>query len=301
MWQSVIITEGGIMEKEIIVVCGMSGSGRTTVNQVLTDEGYIILENLTTELIEKMMDVFIEDEKKHKVAIVLNVRNLDRYKKRMNLIMGYRNDQVSIKTIMLTTKEAVLVNRYQESRKVHPITKADPSISLIDAIKMEEKIVECMSEYWNFVLDTSALSAKDTKAIIRNFLNSKKFNFTVNIQSFGFKYGMPLDSDLVFDVRFLKNPFYIEDLRPKSGLDKEVRDYVFSDPDAVKYYESIRAVVENAISGYQKEGRLVANISIGCTGGQHRSVSFVERLVRELNQEYIISKHIEGQKGHWHK
>ncbi|WOO87925.1 RNase adapter RapZ [Mollicutes bacterium LVI A0039] len=289
------------MEKEILVVCGMSGSGRTTVNQVLTDEGYIILENLTTELISKMMDVFIADSINHKVAIILNVRNLERYQKRMKLIMSYRSEKVNIKTIMLTTKESVLVNRYQESRKVHPITKKDPSISLIDAIKMEESIVESMSEYCNFVLDTSALSAKDTKAIIRNFLNSQQFKFTVNIQSFGFKYGMPLDSDLVFDVRFLTNPFYIEELRPKSGLDKVVSDYVFSDPEAIKYYESIREVVKNAIAGYQREGRLVANISIGCTGGQHRSVSFVERLVHELNQEYIISKHIEGQKGHWHK
>ncbi len=289
------------MEKEILVVCGMSGSGRTTVNQVLTDEGYIILENLTTELISKMMDVFIADSINHKVAIILNVRNLERYQKRMKLIMSYRSEKVNIKTIMLTTKESVLVNRYQESRKVHPITKKDPSISLIDAIKMEESIVESMSEYCNFVLDTSALSAKDTKAIIRNFLNSQQFKFTVNIQSFGFKYGMPLDSDLVFDVRFLTNPFYIEELRPKSGLDKVVSDYVFSDPEAIKYYESIREVVKNAITGYQREGRLVANISIGCTGGQHRSVSFVERLVHELNQEYIISKHIEGQKGHWHK
>lgn len=289
------------MEKEILVVCGMSGSGRTTVNQVLTDDGYIILENSTTELLEKMMDVFASDTTKNKVAIILNVRNLDRFKRRMELIKGYESDTISIRTIMLTTKESILVNRYQETRKVHPITKRDSSISLVEAIRMEEKIVESMSDYYNFVLDTSSLSPKDTKQIIRNFLNSEKFDFTVNIQSFGFKYGMPIDSDLVFDVRFLTNPFYIEELRPKSGLDKEVREYVFSDPFAITYYEKIRELVEIAIEGYQKEGRLSVNISIGCTGGQHRSVSFVERLVKELNQDYIVSKHIEGQKGHWHK
>lgn len=289
------------MKKEILVVCGMSGSGRTTVNQVLTDEGYIILENLTTDLIRNMMDVFIANDDKNKIAIILNVRNLERFKNRIEVIMSYRDDVVAIRTIMLTANESILVNRYQESRKVHPITKNDPSISLIEAIQMEEKIVESMSEYYNFLLDTSALSAKDTKAIIRNFLNTKKFDFIVNIQSFGFKYGMPLDSDLVFDVRFLTNPFYIEELRPKSGLDKEVRDYVFSDPFAIKYYENMRELVKTAIEGYQKEGRLVVNISIGCTGGQHRSVSYVERLVTELNQEYIVARHIEGQKGHWHK
>ncbi|WOO89752.1 RNase adapter RapZ [Mollicutes bacterium LVI A0078] len=289
------------MEKEILVVCGMSGSGRTTVNQVLTDDGYIILENSTTELLKKMMDVFVSDSTKNKVAIILNVRNLERFKLRMELIKGYESDTISIRTIMLTAKESVLVNRYQETRKVHPITKRDSSISLVEAIRMEEKIVESMSDYYNFVLDTSSLSPKDTKQIIRNFLNSEKFDFTVNIQSFGFKYGMPIDSDLVFDVRFLTNPFYIEELRPKSGLDKEVREYVFSDPFAITYYEKIRELVEIAIEGYQKEGRLSVNISIGCTGGQHRSVSFVERLVKELNQDYIVSKHIEGQKGHWHK
>lgn len=289
------------MKKEILVVCGMSGSGRTTVNQVLTDEGYIILENLTTELIEKMMNILTQNNEKDKIAIVLNVRNLERFKNRMELIMSYRTDSIEIRTIMLTANESVLINRYQESRKVHPITKRDPKISLIEAIHMEEKIVESMSEYYNFILDTSSLAAKDTKSIIRNFLNTEKFNFTVNIQSFGFKYGVPLDSDLVFDVRFLTNPYYIEELRPKSGLDQEVRDYVFSDPLAIEYYEKVRAVVETAIKGYKKEGRLVVNISIGCTGGQHRSVSFVERLVTELNQDYIIAKHIEGQKGHWHK
>lgn len=289
------------MKKEILVVCGMSGSGRTTVNQVLTDDGYIILENSTTELLEKMMDVFAFDTTKNKVAIILNVRNLDRFKRRMELIKGYESDTISIRTIMLTTKESILVNRYQETRKVHPITKRDSSISLVEAIRKEEKIVESMSDYYNFVLDTSSLSPKDTKQIIRNFLNSEKFDFTVNIQSFGFKYGMPIDSDLVFDVRFLTNPFYIEELRPKSGLDKEVREYVFSEPFAITYYEKIRELVEIAIEGYQKEGRLFVNISIGCTGGQHRSVSFVERLVKELNQDYIVSKHIEGQKGHWHK
>lgn len=289
------------MKKEILVVCGMSGSGRTTVNQVLTDDGYIILENSTTELLEKMMDVFAFDTTKNKVAIILNVRNLDRFKRRMELIKGYESDTISIRTIMLTTKESILVNRYQETRKVHPITKRDSSISLVEAIRKEEKIVESMSDYYNFVLDTSSLSPKDTKQIIRNFLNSEKFDFTVNIQSFGFKYGMPIDSDLVFDVRFLTNPFYIEELRPKSGLDKEVREYVFSDPFAITYYKKIRELVEIAIEGYQKEGRLSVNISIGCTGGQHRSVSFVERLVKELNQDYIVSKHIEGQKGHWHK
>ncbi len=279
----------------------MINTDSLVVNQVLTDEGYIILENLTTELLEKMMDVFIANTNKHKIAIILNVRNLDRVKNRIDLIKKYSSDSVEIKTIMLTTKESVLINRYQESRKVHPITKKDPSISLVEAIRMEEKIVETMSDSYNFVLDTSSLSAKDTKAIIRNFLKSQKFEFTVNIQSFGFKYGIPLDSDLVFDVRFLTNPFYIKELRPKSGLDQEVRDYVFSDPFAIQYYENIRELVKTAIEGYQKEGRLAVNISIGCTGGQHRSVSFVERLVTELNQDYIVSKHIEGQKGHWHK
>lgn len=288
------------MKKEILVVCGMSGSGRTTVNQVLTDEGYIILENLTTELIEKMMDILTQNDKKNKIAIVLNVRNLERFKNRMELIMSYRTNRIEIRTIMLTANETVLINRYQESRKIHPITKHDPNISLTEAIRMEEKIVESMSEYYNFILDTSSLTAKDTKAIISNFLNTEKFNFTVNIQSFGFKYGIPLDSDLVFDVRFLANPYYIEELRPKSGLDKEVSDYVFSDPLAIKYYEKVRAVVETAIEGYKDEGRLVVNISIGCTGGQHRSVSFVERLVAELDQEYITKKHIEGQR-RWHK
>lgn len=289
------------MNKEILVVCGMSGSGRTTVNQVLTDEGYIILENLTTKLIEKFMEAFIEDDDKQKIAIILNVRNLERVKNRIELIMSLNSDKVTIRTIMLTANEATLINRYQESRKVHPITKLNPSISLSEAIKKEEEIVEALNEYSNFVLDTSALTAKDTKVVIRNFLNTKKFNFSVNIQSFGFKYGIPLDSDLVFDVRFLKNPYYKKELRAKTGIDSDVANYVFSDEMANEYYLAILDVIQKAIKGYIREGRLAVNISIGCTGGQHRSVAFVERIVSDLNKDYVTSKHIEGQKGHWHK
>ncbi len=289
------------MKKEILVVCGMSGSGRTTVNQVLTDEGYIILENLTTKLITKMLDVFIMNEDKTKITIILNVRNRERFKNRVELIQSYQSTHVDIRTIMLISTKSILVNRYQELRKVHPLTKLDPSISLSEAIDIEHKIVESTSKYSNFVLDTSNLTVKDTKNIIRNFLNTQKFNFIVNIQSFGFKYGLPIDSDLVFDVRFLDNPFYVEKLRPMSGLDKEVSEYVFKDPKAVSYYNNIYELVKAALEGYEKEGRLVANISIGCTGGQHRSVAFVERLVANLNKEYIIAKHIERNKNHWHK
>lgn len=289
------------MKKEILVVTGMSGSGRTTVNQVLTDEGYIILENLNTELLDEMMKVLVKQERSDKIAIILNVRNLERFTRRLKLITSYETDDVVIKRIMLTTKESILINRYQESRKVHPLTKRNPSISLADAVKIEHSVVDNINTEFNFVLDTSALTTKDTKSIIRNFLNADTFDFTVNIKSFGFKYGLPTDSDLVFDVRFLTNPFYIEKLRPMSGLDKEVRDYVFSTGEATEYYEAIKKVVEVAIEGYKREGRLLANIAIGCTGGQHRSVSFVERLAYELNADYIQTKHIEGDKGHWHK
>lgn len=289
------------MKKNILLVTGVSGSGRTTVNQVLTDEGYIILENLTTELLEKMVNVLIEDKKSDKIAIVLNVRNIERFARRFNIIQQFASDLVDVKSIMLVAKESVLVNRYQESRKVHPLSKRNPQLTLAEAIKLELEVAAQVTDQINFVLDTSALSAKDTKAIIRNFLNVEKFNFTVNLQSFGFKYGMPTDSDLVFDVRFLPNPFYDIDLRSQSGLDKPVRDFVFSNELANTYYNQVKQVIETAIQGYQSEGRLLVNISIGCTGGQHRSVSYVERLAEELNQDFIVTKHIEGSKGHWHK
>ncbi len=290
-----------MVKKEILVVTGMSGSGRTTVNQVLTDDGYIILENLNTNLLDKMMQVLIAEEKGQKIAIILNVRNLERFRRRLQLVMSYESDKVSIKRVMLTANESVLVNRYQETRKVHPLIKKDENISLHEAIRKEIEIVENINSDFNFVLDTSSLSANDTKSIIRNFINSETSDFRVNIQSFGFKYGIPIDSDLVFDVRFLKNPFYLPKLRVKTGMDKEVQEYVFSDQMAQRYYNNIYEVIETAIEGYKREGRLLVNISIGCTGGQHRSVTFVEKLVNDLNSEYVHSKHIEGMRNNWHK
>ncbi len=289
------------MRKEILVVTGMSGSGRTTVNQVLTDEGYVILENLSTELLDSMMQAIVSSEEDQKVAIILNVRDYDRFTKRLKIILNYEDQDVEIKRIMLTTNETVLINRYQESRKLHPISRKNPEISLYDAIKIEQSVFDQVNDEFNFILDTSALSGKDTKAIIRKFLKADQFEFAVNISSFGFKYGIPLDSDLVFDVRFLTNPFYIPELRVQSGLDKPVRDYVFSDELANRYFENVKQTIITAIEGYKKEGRLLVNIAIGCTGGQHRSVSYVERLVEELNMDFVVAKHIEGNKGHWHK
>lgn len=286
--------------KKLLVVTGVSGSGRTTVMQVLTDEGFVILENLHQRSMESVIKALLDDEGVDNIAVVLNTRNLERFKNKYETIKSFASADVDLKMVLLTAREQVLINRYQEHRKIHPITRENPEISLLEAIQMERNNAEYVLEKVDLVIDTSDLVAKDTKEIMHNFISSKKTNFHLNIRSFGFKYGVPSDSDLVFDVRFLPNPFYIESLRSLSGLDYQVSDYVFSFERANTYYDHMYNLILASLEGYKDEGRLSVNISIGCTGGQHRSVSFVERLKNDLKDVETSVEHLEQKKGNWH-
>ncbi len=285
--------------KKIYIVIGMSGSGKTTVMKTLSDEGYVILENLSENSLENILSFLIKSDENKKIAVILNVRDKDDTLKTLDFINEYDQADIEIKRILLNTSDQVLINRYQEFRKIHPLIKENQTLSLEQAISIERNIAEQIEFYADFIVDTSELSTTDLNSWLINFLEKNQTRLTINLSSFGFKYGIPRDSDMIFDVRFLVNPFYQEELRMKSGLDQIVYDYVFSFDKANEFFDKIKQLIKSSIEGYIQEGRMLVNISIGCTGGKHRSVSFVQRLKKELPFDNIQVKHIENNRGTW--
>ncbi|MFV0246675.1 MAG: RNase adapter RapZ [Mycoplasmatales bacterium] len=287
--------------KNVLTIIGVSGSGRSTVMQTLNDEKYVILENFNTKTLQSTLSILLNDNKTEKIAVLINVKDKRRFTKRYNTVTKLLESTKDIqsKTILLTTTHDVLINRFQETRKKHPLLRDYPELSLEEAITQELSNIDTYEQVADFIIDTSNLSPKDLKSIMENYLSLEQGNLQINLQSFGFKYGMPKDSDMVFDVRFLPNPFYVEDLKEKTGLDQEVSRYVFSFEQSEIYYIKLLDFIKLSIDNYKDEGRMLITISIGCTGGKHRSVSFVQRLAQDLEHDNIVINHVENKKGRW--
>ncbi len=288
--------------RKLIILSGLSGSGSTSVMQELLDLNYMILSSLESDNFFQIIENILTSSKNKKIAINLDVKNIKEYQKNydsINKIKDKFND-LKIYQIFLTCQNEVLVHRYQENRKIHPYLKYnDSSISIIKAIETEKKITKLFQEESDYVLDTSFLATIETKKLVKNFV-SENTKFTINLISFGFKYRIDNNSDFLFDVRFLPNPYYKKDLRKKTGKDKSVRDYVFLTDEANEFYQHIKDIIRLSVPGYKKASKESLTISFACTGGQHRSVSFVEKLAIDLKDEYNVNKiHVEEDRGHW--
>lgn len=283
---------------EILVIAGLSGGGKISVLQVLSEEKYVILESLEADVTKEIMEVITKKHNDSKVALVLRYENEEDFEKKCAVVDELQeNHQVT--RMFLKANKRILVNRYRELRKTHPLMLNDKNLMLEEALDLEGKITQQFKKNSDIVIDTSDTSVKDLKQILLNYL-SKHYEFTVNIFSFGFKYGSVHEADYVFDVRFLPNPYYKVELRPQSGLDNPVYEYVFSFEESNEYYEHVLKLINLAIEGFKKEKRLHTTIAFACTGGQHRSVSFARRLARDLDATNdVIVRHIEGERGNW--
>ncbi len=283
---------------ELLVIAGLSGSGKTSVIQVLSEEKYVILESLAANVTEEIIDAIAEKQNDAKVALVLRYANKEDFEQQFEVVRTLQT-KYHLTKLFLKTNKQVLVNRYRELRKIHPLMLVDKNLMLEESLDLEIKITQQFKKESDIVIDTSDTSVKDLKQILLNFL-SKHYEFTCNIVSFGFKHGSVHEADYVFDVRFLPNPYYIKELRSKTGLDNEVYDYVFSFDEANEYYNHVYKLIELAIAGFKKEKRLHTTIAFACTGGQHRSVSFARRLAADLDSSNdVIVRHIEGERGNW--
>ena len=254
-----------------VIVTGMSGAGRNSVMKMLEDMGYFCVDNLPVPLIPRMSKMMLEENSLEKVAVGIDIRNQQGLLELDDILDEMLAAGVRYEILFLEADSSVLIKRYKETRRNHPLALQGRVDKAIEAEREELAFIKKRADY---ILDTShMLLGKDEYE-----------NFFVTILSFGFKYGIPEDSDLVFDVRFLPNPYYIPDLKPQTGNDRAVYDYVMSSPQAVTFEKQLFEMVEFLIPNYILEGKNQLVISIGCTGGKHRSVTIVNALAKHMKQ-----------------
>ena len=266
---------------ELVVITGMSGAGKTVAMQSFEDMGYFCVDNMPPSLLPKFWELVKESGKITKIALVIDLRSRAFFDEIMTSISGLDNTSfITTKFLFLEASDDALVSRYKETRRTHPLA-GDGRV--YDGIIAERRLLQDIKVRAQKVIDTTTLSPRKLREeIMHTFSNGDTDIFTIQVVSFGFKYGLPIDADIVMDVRFLPNPHYIEELRPLTGQDHAVYDYVMSQPETKTFYHKFMELLDFVIPGYKKEGKSSVTIAIGCTGGQHRSVALTERTGKEL-------------------
>lgn len=284
---------------EIIALSGVAGSGKTSVLQILSEEKYTIIESVDILSFQQIIEILHENNPSHKVVLVLDYFTPEEFNKKCEIIDSLDPEEYKVTKWYITCSNEKLINRYKELRKIHPFMLADKNVTLYDSILKEKEINEEFRKLSDVYIDTTNLSLVDLRKFVLQGIN-KLTDMHVKIASFGFKHGNINYPDYIFDVRFLPNPYYIKELKHKTGNDKEVYDYVFSHETANIYYEHCYQLLLIALEGFKKEGRLNATIAFACTGGKHRSVSFANRLYSDIKDSYDCSiSHVEEERGNW--
>lgn len=275
-----------------VVVTGMSGSGRSSVMRILEDDGYFCVDNLPVSLLPTFMQLTEDSsEQIERVALGIDIRGGHRsLREAASVLQGLKKDGYTLEILFLEASTPVLVKRYKETRRMHPLAQGG---RMDKAIENERSLLSELKAQADYIIDTSTLLIRELKQEIdRIFVEDENFcNFYLTFVSFGFKYGIPSDADLVFDVRFLPNPFYVDCLKPLTGNDREVYDYVMSSEKAVEFEKKMKDMLDFLIPNYIAEGKTQLVIAIGCTGGKHRSVTLTNAMYREFeNTEYGCKK-----------
>lgn len=263
---------------QLVIVTGMSGAGKSRVIDTLEDIGFFCVDNMTPKLIPTFVQL-LEDsaEVREKVAIVADIRLGGSFSHLFKAIEELKTMNCEYKILFIDADNDVILRRYQETRRKHPLLKYDESQNLQDIIVKEREMLSKARDLADYIIDTSLISPAQLKErVAKLFIEDVSATMKVNVLSFGFKYGAPKDSDLVFDVRCLPNPFYVPELKYQTGLDAPVRDYVMSFKEAQDLEPKLLDLINYLVPLYRTEGKSQLTISIGCTGGKHRSVVFAE-------------------------
>lgn len=270
-----------------VVVTGMSGSGKRTAMKMLEDVGFYCVDNLPIKLLDSFVDLFNQPGSEFKkVALGLDVRANQNFDEAVRALDELKLKGYQLEIIFMDASDETLIKRYKETRRIHPLcTRQNQRVE--DGIRNERNILEKIKSQSDYIFDTSNLLTRSLKKEIdRIFVSNEDYNsLMVNIMSFGFKYGIPTDADLVFDVRFLPNPFYIEELKPLTGEDEAVRDYVMSFEESGAFLEKLVDMVRFLLPGYVTEGKHQLVVAIGCTGGKHRSVTLANKLYERIQDD----------------
>lgn len=268
-----------------LIVTGLSGAGKSKAIELLEDIDYVCIDNLPPKLIPAFGQIVQKSEQDFKTAIVTDVRSGSGFKELFTSLDELKGMGIEYKILFMDAENKTLVNRYKETRRKHPLAKKYKD-SVIDAIKAEREALDPVKQISDFTIDTTHLSSKQLKDRIAGlFLENLQQTMQIQCMSFGFKYGVPSDADLVYDVRCLPNPFYIDELRTLTGLNEEVRSYVMKFPQSGELLEKLLDIIDFSVPLYREEGKSELVIAFGCTGGKHRSVTFAEECYRHLKAQ----------------
>lgn len=267
----------------LVIVTGISGAGKVTALKIFEDNGYYCVDNLPIDLIESFADIlFGQTNEKNKVAIGVDIRSGKNLEKMSEVLKNMKAKEQNYEILFLDCNNNTLIKRFKETRRSHPMGDRD---SVENEINEERAKLEFLREQADYIIDTSNLLVKELRGEIEKIfvLNRDYRNLFVTIMSFGFKHGVPADCDLVFDVRFLPNPYYVPELKHKTGNQKEVQDYVLNSPVSHEFLNKLVDMIKFLIPNYIEEGKNQLVIGIGCTGGHHRSVTIANELYNQLN------------------
>ena len=277
---------------KFVIVTGMSGAGKSTAVKCLEDLGFYCVDNLPPVLIPKFVEICYNSQGKiDKAAVVIDIRGGSLFNDFLKVLNQLTDDGYNVDILFLDASDNSLIKRYKGTRRLHPLS-GDGKIS--DGIEKERKLLDDIRKNATHIIDTTDLLINDLKEKIQNIYTEGSFSsgLLIDVMSFGYKYGIPVDADLVFDVRFLPNPFYIDELKDSTGLKNDVQDYVKKWPQTEEFLEILKQMIEFLIPHYIEEGKKQLVIAIGCTGGMHRSVTMVEMMHEFLYQKgYKTVKH----------
>ncbi|MBR3761051.1 MAG: RNase adapter RapZ [Ruminococcus sp.] len=279
---------------QLLIVTGMSGAGKSSVMDVMEDIGYYCIDNIPPKLISRFVDLCRQSESAiTKVAVAVDIRTGDMFAEIFHSWQKLKSDSdVDVKVLFIDANQRVLINRYKETRRKHPLQeKFNGNISY--AIEYENNQLSQLREIADFYIDTTELASAQLKEHIKSmFLERNSDSLLIQMMSFGFKYGMPTDCDLVFDVRCLPNPYYVDELRPRTGCEQSVRDYVMGFPQSQELFSKLADLIDYLIPLYVQEGKSQLVVGFGCTGGKHRSITFAELMAKHLGEkDYRVQKY----------
>lgn len=270
---------------EVVIITGLSGAGKTVAIQSFEDMGYYCVDNMPPELLPTFWDITRKSGQFDKVALVMDLRMRDFFAHMESSMAKIEDSPFIVKRILfLDCDNDELINRYKESRRSHPLAYDD---RLVEGIKKERELLHSIRNQAQFVINTTDLTPRQLREKLFDLFRDSTENkmFRVEMVSFGFKHGLPKDADIVMDVRFLPNPHYVPKLRPQTGQDKPVYDYVMQQPETEGFYNKFIDLLTYNLPGYKKEGKTNLTIAIGCTGGKHRSVALTERIANKLRSD----------------
>jgi UPF0042 nucleotide-binding protein len=270
------------IDVEVVVLTGMAGAGRSTAAHVLEDLGFLVIDNLPPTLMMQSLQLVATENQIKRIAIVADSRGGKLFETLEQELVVLANSVTKLTLVFLEASDYVLIRRFESSRRPHPIQGLG---TLSVAVEAERKQLLNLREKADLVIDTSERNVNDLRRAIEAAFTLDNVKLRVNIISFGFKYGLPIDADFVADVRFLPNPYWQEDLRKLTGTDSKVNDFVMNQPAAAAFLSDFSKLLRNATDGYLLEGKRFLTVAIGCTGGQHRSVSIAENLAERFVKE----------------